>query len=118
MWSFAKWACCAAIAALLVPAGAARGDPYPARPVHLIVGFAAGGGTDVLARAIAKKIGETWPHPLVVENKPGADGDGFEVIGNKPEEFAQVIERDMQKWGSLIRSLQQSPSAQDKPGGS
>jgi tripartite-type tricarboxylate transporter receptor subunit TctC len=47
----------------------------------------------------------TLRHPEV---KAFAAKMGFEAIGNKPEEFAEVIRRDMQKWGKLIRSL---PSA-------
>ena len=47
---------------------------YPAKPVRLIVGFPAGGGTDILSRVIARKLVDTWPHALIVDNRPGADG--------------------------------------------
>jgi tripartite-type tricarboxylate transporter receptor subunit TctC len=66
-------AACVAAAALLTAAGALA-QTYPAKPVRLIVGFATGGGTDTLARLVSKKLGDTWPHALVVENRPGADG--------------------------------------------
>lgn len=53
-----------------VPALAA----YPERPVRLIVGFSAGGGTDIAARLLAKQLTETWGKSVVVDNRPGADG--------------------------------------------
>ena len=49
-------------------------DQYPARPLKLIVGFAAGGPTDIPARFIAQKLGAILGQNVVVENKPGASG--------------------------------------------
>ena len=46
---------------------------YPARPVRLILGYTAGGLTDVLARAMAQEIVKTWGQQLLVENRPGAN---------------------------------------------
>ncbi len=45
---------------------------YPTRPIHVIVGFAAGGGNDVIARIYAQKLSEDLAQPVIVENKPGA----------------------------------------------
>src|SRR5262244_933739 len=52
----------------------AQDDPskYPTRPIHIIVGFAAGGGNDVIARIFAQKLSEDLGQPVIVENKPGA----------------------------------------------
>ena len=47
-------------------------DVFPAKPIRLLVGFAAGGPTDVIARVLAKDMTETLGQPVVVENKAGA----------------------------------------------
>jgi tripartite-type tricarboxylate transporter receptor subunit TctC len=47
---------------------------YPTKPVKLVVGFSVGGGTDTVARSVAKKLSEFWTQPVVIENKAGADG--------------------------------------------
>jgi tripartite-type tricarboxylate transporter receptor subunit TctC len=67
----------------LVPAMAAAQPastpPWPQRPVRLVVPYAAGGGTDILARALAEALRPSLPHPVVVENRAGAAG----VIGSE-----------------------------------
>ena len=45
---------------------------YPTRPIHLVVGFAAGGGNDVIARIYGQKLSDDLGQPVIVENKPGA----------------------------------------------
>lgn len=54
---------------------------FPTKPIRLIVPYAAGGGTDVLARGLAQKMSEAMGQPVIVENRPGADGMiGSEVV--------------------------------------
>jgi tripartite-type tricarboxylate transporter receptor subunit TctC len=55
-------------------AGTARAAPYPDRPVKILVGFSAGGGTDVAARVMAQKLTDALGQTVVVENRPGASG--------------------------------------------
>jgi tripartite-type tricarboxylate transporter receptor subunit TctC len=59
-------------AAALAPA-CAQAD-YPNRPIHMVVGFAAGGGNDIFARLVGAKLGELLGQTVVIENKPGAAG--------------------------------------------
>ncbi|HET7160269.1 MAG TPA: tripartite tricarboxylate transporter substrate-binding protein, partial [Burkholderiales bacterium] len=57
----------------------ALAQTYPARPVRMIVPFAPGGGTDLVARAVAAKMGESMGTTVVVDNRPGANAN----IGNE-----------------------------------
>ncbi len=52
----------------------ARAQQLPSGPVRIIVGFAPGGGTDILARVIGQKLAEMWKTQIIVENKAGASG--------------------------------------------
>lgn len=64
-------------------ASPAKAASYPTRTVKMIVPFAAGGGTDVLARIIAQKLNEKWGQAVVVENQPGASGGiGTRAVSN------------------------------------
>src|SRR3954467_10449487 len=53
----------------------ARAQAYPSRPVRLMVGFAAGGGTDVAARLVSQWLAERLRQPFVIDNRPGAGGN-------------------------------------------
>jgi tripartite-type tricarboxylate transporter receptor subunit TctC len=50
----------------------AKAQAYPTRPVHIIVGFSAGGPTDILARLIGQRLSERLGQPFVIEDRPGA----------------------------------------------
>jgi tripartite-type tricarboxylate transporter receptor subunit TctC len=65
----------ALLAALAVLPPCASAQPYPARPVRVLVGFPPGGGVDILARLVAQKLTERWDKPVVVENRAGAAGN-------------------------------------------
>ncbi len=62
----------AAISATLSAAALSQARTYPDRPVRLVVGFPAGGASDVAARAIGQKLSERLGQPIVVDNRPGA----------------------------------------------
>jgi tripartite-type tricarboxylate transporter receptor subunit TctC len=59
---------------LLVGIAAAVAQEWPQRTVRLVVSYPAGGGTDIVARVLAQKLGDALGHPFIVENKPGATG--------------------------------------------
>jgi len=59
-------------ATLLLGAATIQAQTYPAKPVRILVGATAGGGTDILARMLAEKFGESLKQSFIVENKPGA----------------------------------------------
>jgi tripartite-type tricarboxylate transporter receptor subunit TctC len=67
-------ACGLALVDLALPGITARADPYPSKPVTIIVPFGAGSGTDAITRVIAQPLGIALKQTIVIENKPGANG--------------------------------------------
>lgn len=67
-------AACSAAFLAAAPAAFADADSFPSQPMRIVVGFSAGSTTDILARAVATKLHESWGKPVVVENRPGAGG--------------------------------------------
>jgi tripartite-type tricarboxylate transporter receptor subunit TctC len=63
------------MAALLLPATSALAQQYPDRPIRIIVASAAGGASDILARQVGQKLTEAWGQPVVVDPRPGANGN-------------------------------------------
>lgn len=61
-------------AALFACNAALAETPFPARPVHLFVPYAAGGGVDILARTLGDAVSRQWGQSVIVENRPGAGG--------------------------------------------
>lgn len=57
-----------------IAAGSALAQPYPTKSIRLVVPYAPGGGTDILARSFGQKLGESMGQQIVIDNRPGANG--------------------------------------------
>lgn len=81
-----------ALASLGLATGAGAQEFPPAKPVTMIVGFAAGGAADAAARMIAKKLGENIGQSVVVENKAGAGGNiAHQLVANGPADGTVLL---------------------------
>jgi tripartite-type tricarboxylate transporter receptor subunit TctC len=77
--SIALCLCCSAFTS------AAIAQSYPARPIRLVVSFAAGGGVDLVARLVGQKLSEAWNQQVVIDNRPGAGGNvSAELVAKTP----------------------------------
>jgi tripartite-type tricarboxylate transporter receptor subunit TctC len=94
---------CSAIAAALVTLMAfgacttASAQPYPNKPIHIIVPFSAGGITDVIGRALGQRLAEAWGQQVVVENKPGGGTGqvGTEYVAKSaPDGYTLMVTAD------------------------
>jgi tripartite-type tricarboxylate transporter receptor subunit TctC len=85
----------AGLAAIVAGAAGAQGDSaasFPTRPIHLIVGFAAGGGNDLFARLVGQKLSENIGQPVIVENKAGAGGRiAVEYVKSQPADGYTIM---------------------------
>jgi tripartite-type tricarboxylate transporter receptor subunit TctC len=84
------------MAAAGVTASVASEPAYPSKPIRMLVGFSPGGGTDVAARIIGKKLSEAWNQQIVIDNRAGAGGlvafemtakanpDGYTLLATSP----------------------------------
>jgi tripartite-type tricarboxylate transporter receptor subunit TctC len=93
---FAVWACVAALAAAMLSGAMtvpARAQDYPARPVEMIVPFAAGGGSELLARLLSDGLARRLGQPFVVLNRPGANTNlgTLSAVRAKPDGYTLLI---------------------------
>jgi tripartite-type tricarboxylate transporter receptor subunit TctC len=88
------WLGAAVLSALTLASGAVRADdePYPSKPVRVVVAFTAGGTTDILARAVSQKVSEKLKQPFLIDNKPGGGGNiGTEYVVRAPKDGYTLI---------------------------
>jgi tripartite-type tricarboxylate transporter receptor subunit TctC len=81
------------ICIVFLVSGWANAQSYPDRPIRIIVGYAPGGGTDLVARAIGPSLGKVLGQPVIIENKPGAGGSAAAsyVAKAKPDGYTLLI---------------------------
>jgi tripartite-type tricarboxylate transporter receptor subunit TctC len=86
---FPALAACCAVAAIHSAATAAT---FPQKPVRLVVGYAPGGGADVLARLVGRRLSDGWTQPVVIENRAGAGGTiAAGVVANAPPDGYTIL---------------------------
>ncbi len=60
---------------LMALVASAAAETYPAKPIRIVVAYTPAGTTDILARAIGQKLTEAWGQPVIIDNRPGANGN-------------------------------------------
>jgi tripartite-type tricarboxylate transporter receptor subunit TctC len=86
---------------------------YPSKPIRIVVPYAAGGTSDILARQIGPKLNEAWGQPVVIENKPGANGNvGADFVAKSAPDGYTLLLTDL---GGLVISASVYPKLPFNP---
>ena len=92
---------------------ASQAQTYPAKPVRIIVPYAAGGTSDILARQLGPKLSDAWGQPVIVENKPGANGNvGADFVAKSAPDGYTLLLTDL---GGLVISASVYPQLPFNP---
>jgi tripartite-type tricarboxylate transporter receptor subunit TctC len=94
-------------------AGATLAQQYPGKPIRLIVPYAAGGTSDILARQIGPKLTEAWNQPVIIENRTGANGNvGADFVAKSAPDGYTLLITDL---GGLVISASVYPALPFNP---
>lgn len=102
----------------MAPTASFAQEPYPARPIRLVVPYAAGGPADMLARLVADKLGPRVGQSVVIDNKPGAGGHtgGEQVARSAPDGYTLVLTTIAHNGATkLYRNLRYDPLTELQP---
>ena len=92
---------------------ASQAQTYPAKPLRFIVPYAAGGTSDILARQLGPKLSDAWGQPVIVENKPGANGNvGADFVAKSAPDGYTLLLTDL---GGLVISASVYPQLPFNP---
>jgi len=80
-------------AMLAMGGGVSAQSPFPSKPVHIFVPYAAGGGVDILARTLGDVVSKAWGQTVVVENRPGAGGvvASQALVSASPDGYTLIV---------------------------
>ena len=82
--------------AALVGAPHAAAQNYPTKPIRVVVPFPAGGTSDILARLIGAKLTESWGQQIIVDSRPGANGNiGAELVTRAPPDMIAKVNSEV-----------------------
>ena len=102
-----------AVLLLAIAAGTASAQNYPNKPIRIVVPYAAGGTSDILARQIGPKLNEAWGQPVLIENKPGANGNvGADFVAKSAPDGYTLLLTDL---GGLVISASVYPKLPFNP---
>ena len=91
----------------------AQAQQYPNKPIRIVVPYAAGGTSDILARQIGPKLTDAWRQPVIVENRPGANGNvGAEFVARSTPDGYTLLLTDL---GGLVISASVYPKLPFNP---
>ena len=99
----------AALSLVALISGPVVAQQYPSKPIRMVVGFAPGGGTDLVARIIGQKMTESWGQPVLIDNRAGATGTiGADVVSKAPPDGYTLLMGHVSSHGiapNLFRKL-------------
>ncbi len=103
----------AAVIAAFTVSPPAQAQQFPSKPIRIVVPYAAGGTSDILARQIGPKLTEAWSQPVIVENRPGANGNvGAEFVAKSSPDGYTLLLTDL---GGLVISASVYPNLPFNP---